>query len=54
MKKSKYTPEQIIRKLREADAQLAAGAIVPDVCKDYGTKPERMKMMEAANWTQAR
>ncbi len=36
MKKSKYTPEQIIRKLREADTQLAAGAMVPDVCKTLG------------------
>lgn len=36
MKKSKHTPEQIIRKLRDADAQLAAGATVPDLCKAMG------------------
>jgi putative transposase len=36
MKKSKHTPEQIIRKLRESDAQLARGATVPDVCKALG------------------
>jgi transposase-like protein len=36
MKKSKHTPEQIIRKLREADAQLATGATVPDLCKSLG------------------
>jgi putative transposase len=36
MKKSKHTAEQIIRKLRDAEAQLAAGAAVPDVCKTLG------------------
>ena len=36
MKKNKHTPEQIIRKLRDADAQLAIGATVPDVCKTLG------------------
>jgi putative transposase len=36
MKKSKHTPEQIIRKLRGADAQLDAGAGVPEVCKALG------------------
>lgn len=36
MKKSKHTPDQIIRKLRDADAQLASGATVPDVCKTLG------------------
>jgi putative transposase len=36
MKKSKHTPEQIIRKLRDADAQLATGATVPDLCKAMG------------------
>jgi len=36
MKKNKHTPEQIIRKLRDADAQLSSGATVPDVCKRQG------------------
>lgn len=36
MKKSKHTTEQIIRKLRDAEAQLAAGAAVPDICKTLG------------------
>jgi putative transposase len=36
MKKSKHTPEQIIRRLRDADARLASGATVPDVCKALG------------------
>jgi putative transposase len=36
MKKNKHTPEQIIRKLRDADAQLAAGATVPDICRSLG------------------
>lgn len=36
MKRTRHTPEQIIRKLREADAELAAGKAVPDVCKALG------------------
>jgi putative transposase len=35
MKKSKHTPEQIIRKLRDAEAQLGSGATVPEVCKAF-------------------
>jgi putative transposase len=31
--KKRHTPEQIIRKLREADAQLAAGASIPEVAR---------------------
>ncbi len=29
----RHTPEQIVRKLREADAQLAAGAPIPEVAR---------------------
>jgi len=36
MKKTKHSPEQIIRKLREAEAKLASGATVPEVCKQLG------------------
>jgi transposase len=36
MKKTKHTPEQIIRKLREAEAKLAGGMTVPEVCKQFG------------------
>lgn len=31
MKRTRHTPEQIIRKLREADADLANGVSVPDI-----------------------
>ena len=31
--KKRHTPEQIIRKLRDADAQLAAGSSIPEVAK---------------------
>jgi len=34
--KKRHTPEQIVRKLREADAELAAGASVPEVVKRLG------------------
>jgi putative transposase len=34
--KKRHTPEQIIRKLREADAELAAGASVPEVARRLG------------------
>lgn len=33
MKRRRHTPEQIVRKLREADRMLAEGAQVPDLCK---------------------
>ncbi len=36
MKRNRHTPEQIIRKLREADADLAGGLAVPEVCKKLG------------------
>ncbi len=41
MKKTKHTPEQIIRKLREAEAALAGGATVPEVCKQLGISEAR-------------
>jgi transposase-like protein len=36
MKRKRHTPEEIIRKLREAEAQLAAGATVAEVSKKLG------------------
>jgi len=36
MKRRLHTPEQIVQKLREADAKVAAGATVEQVCKDIG------------------
>ncbi len=36
MKRIRRSPEQIIRKLREADAELAKGVAIPEVCKALG------------------
>ena len=36
MKRKRHTPEQIIRKLRDAEGQLAGGAAVADVAKKLG------------------
>lgn len=36
MKKTRHTPEQIVRKLREAEAKLATGASLPQVARDLG------------------
>ena len=36
MKKTRHTPEQIIRMLREAEAKLAAGSSVPEVVRELG------------------
>jgi putative transposase len=36
MKRRLHTPEQIIGKLREADAQIAVGSGVEEVCKQLG------------------
>ena len=36
MKRTRHTPEQIVRKLREADAALSAGASIGQVCQRLG------------------
>ena len=36
MKRKRHTPEEIIRKLRDADAQLANGATIAQVSKKLG------------------
>jgi putative transposase len=36
VKNNRHTPEQIIRKLREAEAKLAAGASVSEVARELG------------------
>jgi putative transposase len=34
MERIRHSPEQIIRKLREADAELAKSTPIPEICKD--------------------
>ena len=34
--KKRHTPEQIVRKLRQAEARLAAGATLPEVARELG------------------
>lgn len=36
MKRKRHTPEQIIRKLREADAQMSSGATITEVSRGFG------------------
>jgi putative transposase len=36
MSRKRYTPEQIINKLREAEVALGKGATVPQACKQIG------------------
>jgi putative transposase len=36
MKRRLHRPEQIVNKLRDADAQIAAGSTVEQVCKQLG------------------
>jgi transposase-like protein len=36
VKKNRHTPEQIVRKLREAEARLAAGTSVPEMARELG------------------
>lgn len=36
MKKTRHTPEQIIRMLRQAEAKLATGSSIPEVARDLG------------------
>jgi len=40
MKRIRHSPEQIIRKLREADAELAKGIAIPEICKALGISDE--------------
>ena len=34
--KKRHSPEQIVRKLRQADEKLALGALVPEVAREFG------------------
>ena len=36
MKKNRHTPEQIVSKLRQAEARLSAGAPLPEVARELG------------------
>jgi transposase-like protein len=36
MKRKRHTTDEVIRKLREAETQLGAGARIADVCKKLG------------------
>ena len=36
MRRKLHTPEQIVKKLRDADAAIAAGSTVEQVCKQLG------------------
>jgi len=36
MKRKIHSPEQIIRMLREADAKIAAGSTIEQICKELG------------------
>lgn len=35
-RETKFTPEEIIAKLREAEVELARGKRIPEVCKQIG------------------
>ncbi len=41
MKRTRHTPEQIIRKLRQADAYLARGATIEEICRDLASARRR-------------
>lgn len=40
MKRKRHTPEEIVKKLREAAKELAGGARIEDVCKGLGVSPQ--------------
>ena len=40
MKRKKHTPEQIVKKLREAEMDLAKGAVVADVSRKLGVSEQ--------------
>jgi putative transposase len=41
MKRNRHTPEQIVTKLREADAMLAAGRAVAQIVRTLGVSEAR-------------
>ena len=40
MKRTRHTPEQVIRKLREADGMLAEGKGIAEVAKELGVSDQ--------------
>jgi putative transposase len=40
MRRKRHSPEQVVRKLREAEAALSAGKSVEEVCKGLGVSPQ--------------
>ena len=40
MKRKRHTPEQIIRKLRQADAELSAGKTIGQICQALGVSEQ--------------
>ena len=69
MKKNRHTPEQIIRKLCEAEAKLAGGASIPEVARELdvseatfhrwrnrygGMRPDSMKRLRELEKENAR
>jgi putative transposase len=40
VKRKKHTPEQIVKKLREAEMELGKGATVPDVSRKLGVSEQ--------------
>ena len=41
MKRRRHTPEQVVRKLREAERMLAEGKAIPEVAKELGSPRTR-------------
>jgi transposase-like protein len=39
MKRTRHTPEQIVKKLHQAATELAAGRTIEEVCKGLGISP---------------
>jgi hypothetical protein len=48
MQRKRHSSEQIIRKLREAEVELANGASIADVCKKLGTSENTFSPSMAA------
>jgi putative transposase len=36
MKSKRHSPQQIVHKLRQAEARLSAGASIPEICRELG------------------
>lgn len=49
MKSKRHSPQQIVHKLRQAEARLSAGASIPEICRELGISARRPTIVGETN-----